>query len=84
MHEGRGDYLKYLKRGWNRKEGRGHKDLKKVGQAGSMGGCLKEEGGLEPPYELYLFIFKFTLKYMLENVYINKIHARQCLYISLY
>ena len=30
-------------------------------------------------------IFKFTLKYMLGNVYINKIHARQCLYIiSLY
>ena len=31
------------------------------------------------------FIFKFTLKYMLDNIYINKIHARQCLYIiSLY
>ena len=30
------------------------------------------------------FIFKFTLKYMVGNVYINKIHARQCLYISLY
>ena len=29
-------------------------------------------------------IFKFTLKYMLGNVYINKIHAKQCLYISLY
>ena len=28
--------------------------------------------------------FKFTLKYMLGNVYINKIHAKQCLYISLY
>ena len=28
------------------------------------------------------FIFKFTLKYMLSNVYINKIHARQCLYIT--
>ena len=27
------------------------------------------------------FIFKFTLKHMLDNVYINKIHARQCLYI---
>ena len=26
------------------------------------------------------FIFKFTLKYMLGNVYINTIHARQCLY----
>ena len=32
-----------------------------------------------------IFIFKFTLKYMLGNVYINKMHARQCLYIiSLY
>ena len=31
------------------------------------------------------FIFKFTLKYMLGNVYINTIHARQCSYIiSLY
>ena len=30
------------------------------------------------------FIFRFTLKYMLGNVYINKIHAKQCLYISLY
>ena len=27
------------------------------------------------------FIFKFTLKHMLDNVYINKIYARQCLYI---
>ena len=26
-------------------------------------------------------IFKFTLKYMLGNVYVNKIHARQCFYI---
>ena len=31
------------------------------------------------------FIFKFTLKYMLDNVCINKMHAMQCLYIiSLY
>ena len=29
----------------------------------------------------YPFFFKFTLKYMLVNVSINKIHARQCLYI---
>ena len=27
------------------------------------------------------FIFKFTLNYMLGNVYINKIHARQCLHV---
>ena len=25
------------------------------------------------------FIFKFTVKYILDNVYINQIHARQCL-----
>ena len=51
-----GDCLKDLKRRWNRNEGRGHKDFKKGGQAGSSGGCLKNErgrgGGLEPPYKL--------------------------------
>ena len=40
LREGGGNCLKYLKRGWNRKEGRGSKDLKKV-------------GGLETPYELW-------------------------------
>ena len=39
-----GDCLKYLKRGWNIKEGRGHKNLKQGGQAGSRGGCLKRWG----------------------------------------
>ena len=53
MREGGGNCLKYLKRGWNRKEGRGNKDFKKGGQAGSRGGCLKK-GGLEPPYKLWL------------------------------
>ena len=49
MHEGGGggDCIKYFKRGWNRKDGRRNKDLKKVGQAWSRGGCLKK-GGLEP------------------------------------
>ena len=51
MHEGGGNCLKYLKRGWNRKEGRGSKDFKKGGQGGAKGGCLKK-GVLEPPYEL--------------------------------
>ena len=33
----------------------------------------------------YPFFFKFTQKYMLGNVSVNKIHTRQCLYIiSLY
>ena len=37
-------------------------------------------------HNIGFFIFKFTLKYMLGfNVYTNKIHAEQCLYIiSLY
>ena len=26
------------------------------------------------------FFFKLTIKYMLGNVYVNKIHARRCLY----
>ena len=47
--------VKYLRRAWNRKEGRGNKKIKKGGgQAGSRGGCLKKGGGLEPPYELWL------------------------------
>ena len=46
MREGGGNCLKYLKRGWNRTEGRGHKDFKKRGvQAGSRGGCLKKGEG---------------------------------------
>ena len=36
--------VKYLKRGWNRREGRGIKNFKKVGQAESRGGCLKKRG----------------------------------------
>ena len=48
MREGGGNCLKYLKRGWNRTEGRGHKDFKKGGQAGSRGGCLKKEVGWNP------------------------------------
>ena len=48
MREGGGNCLKYLEREWNRKEGRGHKDSKKGGQAGCRGGCLKKEGGWNP------------------------------------
>ena len=48
--EGWGNCLKYLKREWNRKEGRGSKDLKKGGgvQVGSRGGRLKKKGGWNP------------------------------------
>ena len=49
---GGGDYLKYLKRGWNRKEGDENKDFKEGRQAGPRDLCLKKEG-LEPPYNLW-------------------------------
>ena len=29
-------------------------------------------------HNIGFFIYKLTLKYMLDNAYINKIHARQC------
>ena len=45
--EGGGNHLKYLKRGCNRKEGKGSKDFK-GGQAGPRGGCLKKGGGWNP------------------------------------
>ena len=36
-------------------------------------------------HNIGFFIFKFTLDYMLGNVYINKTRARQCLFmVSLY
>ena len=46
VSEGDENCLKYLQRGWNRKEGRGNKDSKKVG--GKLGhgvGALKGEAG---------------------------------------
>ena len=46
LHEGGGaeggDCLKYLERGWNRTEGRGHKDFKKWGKLGQEVGALKK------------------------------------------
>ena len=39
------DCLKYLKRGWNRKEGRGNKDFEKGGKLGQGVGTLKWDGG---------------------------------------
>ena len=52
LREGRGNCLKYLKRGWNRKEGRRNKDFEKgKGELGQGVGALKK-GGLEPLYEL--------------------------------
>ena len=37
--------VKYVKREWNRKKGRGKKNFKKRGQAASRGGCLKKRRG---------------------------------------
>ena len=52
MHEGEGNCLEYLKRGWNRTEGTGHKDFKKRrNKLYQAVGALKK-GGLEPPYEI--------------------------------
>ena len=46
-----GELSKTLKRGFNRTDGRGHKDFKTEGKAGSRGGCLKRGGGgLDPSY----------------------------------
>ena len=55
MHEGRGNCLKYLKRGWNRKEGRRNKDFKKGDKLGQGVGALRR-WGLERPYKLQLYL----------------------------
>ena len=43
------NYLKYLERGWNRKEGRGHKDFKKGVKLGQGVHALKRGGGAGTP-----------------------------------
>ena len=55
MHDGGGTVWNTLKVGGTEKRGGETKILKRGGQAGSRGGCLKKgaEGGLEPPYELW-------------------------------
>ena len=46
VSEGDENSLKYLQRWWNRKEGRGNKDLNKVGgKLGQGVGALKGEAG---------------------------------------
>ena len=42
-HEVGGNCLKYIKRGWNRKEGRGNKDFKKGAKLGK--GVVALRGG---------------------------------------
>ena len=41
LREGGGNCIKYLTRGWSRKEGRGNKDFKKGGKLGHTVGALK-------------------------------------------
>ena len=56
MREGGGNGVKYLKRRWNRTEGRDTKILKRWGQTGSRGGCLKKGGrGAGTPLETFFF-----------------------------
>ena len=55
LREHGGDCLKYVKSGWNRKEGRGNKDLKNGGGGGKLGqGVDALKRGLEPPCELWV------------------------------
>ena len=61
--EGVGNCLKYLKRGWNRKEGRGNKDFKKGEQAGSRVGALKRGVGTGSPYKLWSLYFLLTKRH---------------------
>ena len=46
---------------------------------------LNSINAIHVKHHVRFFILKFTLEYILGNVYINKIHAMQCFYIiSLY
>ena len=51
-----GECLKHLKRGWNRKERKGHKDFKKGGGPSWVKRWVPYKGGLEHPYKLCLLI----------------------------
>ena len=56
--------LKYLIRGWNRKEGRGNKDFKKgVGKLGHKMGALKKGWGWNP-HTNYGLMISFTISSM--------------------
>ena len=52
MHESGGNCLKYLERGWSRKEGRGNKDFKKGEKLGQGQGV----GAWNPPYQLCIYM----------------------------
>ena len=66
LSECQGNCLKYLERGWKRKEERGHKDFKKRRQARSRGGCLKKGGGvagtsLRTMIYIYIYIYIYSI-----------------------
>ena len=65
-----GNCIKYLKRGWNKKEGRETKILKRGCKQGQQVGALKE-GGLEPPTMVFNKTSKF--EWILDNIRIEKI-----------
>ena len=74
LHEVWENHLKYLKRGWNGKEGRENKDLKKGWQAESRGECLEKvffwwgAGGAGTHLQtiIYLYIYIYVYIY---NIY---------------
>ena len=59
LREGGGNCAKYLKRGWNRKEGRGNIKLKKGWQTGLRCGCLKKGGATGTPLRTTCLSYNF-------------------------
>ena len=57
MRQDEENCLKYLKRGWNRIEGREHKDFKKGSKLGQGVDALKKRGGAGTPLNLSLYIY---------------------------
>ena len=58
MCEGGENCLKYLRRGWNRKEGKGNKDFEKGDKLGQGVGALKRGRGWNPLKNYGLLVAK--------------------------
>ena len=67
MREGGANCLKYLKMGWNRKEGRGHKDFKKGGRLGQGVNALKRAGELKPTTNYVIHALNILLEFTERN-----------------
>ena len=65
--------LKYLKRGWNKKEGRGNKDFKIEVQDGSRGKCLKKVGAGTPLRNMWLLEHMSMVWSALKETYQSKL-----------